>query len=335
MTLRRFVFKSQFDGLPKHSDFELVEEPIREPAPNEVVLEALYLSVDPYMRVFARNVPTGGTMFGTQVAKVTKSKHPGYKEGDLVVGHLGWASHSVVNPDQVKSFGGEVAKPYILPDLGGVSPSTGLGVLGMPGNTAWFGLTKLCQPKPGETLVVTGAAGAVGSLVGQIGKILGLKVIGFAGTDEKVQWLEDDLKFDRAFNYKTVSVTEALKEAAPEGVDCYFDNVGGEMSSDVMNQMNTYGRVAVCGSISAYNATTPVLAPIVQPTIITKQLTLTGFVSSRWKDCWFEGIQQMLHFIQEDKLVVRESIVEGFEKMPDAFISLFTGDNTGKVVVKA
>lgn len=305
--------------------------------PNYVLFEALFLSVDPYMRAVSSKLPTGITMIGAQVARVKESKHPDFKVGDNVVGQFGWRTHTVANPDEVVSGFGEKSRPYILPDFGDVPLSTALGVLGMPGNTAWFGLTKLCKPKAGETLVVTAAAGAVGSLVGQIGKILGLKVIGFAGADDKCKMLTEELNFDYAFNYKTRDITEALKEAAPNGVDCYFDNVGGPISSAVMNEMNTFGRVACCGSISAYNADpkNPPLAPVVQPAIVLKQLSLQGFLSNRWKDCWFEGIQQNLEFIKQGKLKFKESVVKGFEKMDEAFISMFTGDNTGKIVIEA
>ncbi|XP_014252068.1 prostaglandin reductase 1-like [Cimex lectularius] len=336
MKAKKFVFKKHFEGVPKKTDFELVEQDLPPVKDREVLFEALFISVDPYMRAISPKLPTGITMIGTQVAKVLESKHPDYKKGDLVLGPFGWVTHTVQNPDEVLSPFGEKTKPYVLPDLGGFSPSTALGVLGMPGNTAWFGLTELCKPKSGEVLVVSGAAGAVGSLVGQIGKILGLTVIGFAGSDEKCKMLVKELGFDYAFNYKTKPVPEALQEAAPNGVDCYFDNVGGRMSNDVMNHMNMFGRVANCGSISVYNSDPkdPPLAPVLQPTIVMKQLTLQGFISSRWKDRWFEGIQKNLQFMKEGKLKFKETMVEGFENMFEAFTMLFTGENIGKTVVK-
>lgn len=199
----------------------------------------------PYM---ARHKP-GITMIGGQVAKIIESKHDKYPVGAFMVGSFGWRSHTIINPD-VKD---PEANSYLLPSLGKLPVSLGIGYLGMPGNTAFFGLLELCQPKAGETVVVTGAAGAVGSLVGQIAKLKGCRVVGFAGTDEKCQWLEKELGFDKAINYKKGNMRAALLEAAPKGVDCYFDNVGGELSSIIINQMNLFGRIAVCGSISSYN----------------------------------------------------------------------------------
>ncbi|KAL1132042.1 hypothetical protein AAG570_011650 [Ranatra chinensis] len=334
---KRFVFAKHFDGVPKKSDFELVEEEVPPVKDGEVLFQALFISVDPYMRPYSARIQTGTTMIGEQVARVVESKHPGYKVGDNVVAYFGWRTHTVLNPDKnINPLDNKPSKPYILPDFGGVSLSTALGVLGMPGNTAYFGLTKLCEPKPGEVLVVNGAAGAVGSLVGQIGKILGLRVIGFAGSDDKVKLLKEKYNFDAAFNYKTKDVTEALKEAAPEGVDCFFDNVGGVMSSAIISCMKLYGRIAVCGSISAYNddPKKPTLAPIIQPSMIFKQLKMEGFVVSRWLNIWQEGIAQNLQYIKEGKLKYEETVYEGFEKIFDAFIGLFKGENTGKAVVK-
>ncbi|XP_066905289.1 prostaglandin reductase 1 [Halyomorpha halys] len=232
---RKFVLSKKFEGDPKQTDFSLVDEPIPQVKDKEVHFEAIAISVDPYMRAIAHFAEPGITMFGEVVSKVVESRHPDYKVGDLVVGYFGWQTHYVGVPEEVDSpFGGK-RKPYVLPDLHGLPPSLALGMLGMPGNSAYFGLTELCDPKPGKTLVISGAAGAVGSHVGQIGKILGCKVIGFAGSDDKVAYLQKELKFDFAFNYKKINITEALKIAAPEGVDYYFDNVGGTMSSQVLD----------------------------------------------------------------------------------------------------
>ncbi|XP_014286350.1 prostaglandin reductase 1 [Halyomorpha halys] len=338
MKCKKFIFKQHFDGVPKKSDFELVEEELPPLQDGDVLFEALYISVDPYMRPVSVKLPLGVTMIGAQVARVVESKHPDFEVGKNVVGQFGWRNKTVANPDTVLSGFGEKSRPYVLPDFGDIPLSTAIGVLGMPGNTAYFGLTRLCTPKKGETLVVTGASGAVGSLVGQIGKILGLNVIGFVGSDDKAKWLTEELNFDHAFNYKTCDIAESLKKAAPNGVDCYFDNVGGRISSAVLDAMNPFGRVACCGYISGYNADpkNPPLAPIVQPNIVLKQLKLEGFLSSKWKDCWFEGIEKNLQFIKEGKLKFKETIVKGFDKTDEAFISLFTSgsDNAGKVVVQ-
>lgn len=206
----------------------------------------------------------------------------------------------------------------------------------MPGATAYFGFLEICKPKAGETVVVTGAAGAVGSLVGQIAKIKGCTVIGFAGSDDKVQWLEKELGFNKALNYKTVDVAKALKEAAPKGVDCYFDNVGGEISSIIISQMNEFGRVSVCGSISAYNEdpTKMPKATILQPSLVFKQLKIEGFIVWRWHDRWFEALSQLTEWIKDGKIIAKEHVTEGFDKVYDAFVGMLAGENHGKAVVK-
>lgn len=206
----------------------------------------------------------------------------------------------------------------------------------MPGNTAYFGFLELCEPKPGETLVVSTAAGAVGSLVGQIGKLKGLRVVGITGSQEKCDWIVNDLGFDAAINYKTDNIDEELKKAAPNGVDCYFDNVGGEISSIVINQMNTFGRISVCGSITVYNSTMDAYPklPILQPTFVFKQLRMEGFIVARWNQRWMEGITEMYGWIQDEKIKYRETVTEGFENIPQAFIEMLLGSNIGKAVVR-
>lgn len=223
---------------------------------------------------------------------------------------------------------------YHLPDLGDLPASLGIGVLGMPGNTAYFGLLDICKAQEGETVVVTSAAGSVGSLVGQIAKIKGCHVVGFAGSDEKCKWLEDELGFDKVINYKTPNPAAALKEAAPHGVDCFFDNSGGSLSSIIIRQMNLNGRVAVCGAVSEYNATSNVTIPSPFRNIILQQLTLQGFVVYRYVDRWMEGIEQILKWIHEGKVKYHETVSEGFENMPQAFIDCLNGSNFGKAVVK-
>nr|XP_024214852.1 prostaglandin reductase 1-like isoform X2 [Halyomorpha halys] len=337
MKAKKFILKKPFEGLPKKTDFELIEEELPPLKDGDVLFEAIFLSVDPYMRQERIRPPLGTTMIGEQVARVLESKHPDYKVGDNVVAELGWRSRTVVNPDTIFSAYGYKAKPHVLPNFGNISLSAAIGALGMPGNTAWFGLTKLCDPKAGETLVVTGAAGAVGSLVGQIGKNLGLTVIGFAGSDEKVKMLKEELNFDHAFNYKTCNVAESLKIAAPKGVDIYFDNVGGKISDTIMNAMNLFGRVAVCGSISSYNNdpnNLPV-APILQPTILFKQLRVEGFFFNRWLDIWMEGVHKNLEFMKQGKLKAKETVIKGFDNMVDGFIGMLVGENTGKAVIEA
>lgn len=223
---------------------------------------------------------------------------------------------------------------YILPDFGNLPASLGIGVLGVPGNTAYFGLLDICEPKEGETVVVTSAAGSVGALVGQIAKIKGCHVVGFAGTDEKCKWLENELGFDKAINYKTPNVGKALKEAAPKGVDCFFDNSGGNLSVTIIRQMNQNGRIAVCGAVSEYNSTEDVKIASPFSNIILQQLTLEGFIVYRYIDRWMEGIEQIFKWIQEGKVKYHETVTEGFENMPQAFIDCLNGSNFGKAVVK-
>ncbi|KAF4520438.1 hypothetical protein B566_EDAN004010 [Ephemera danica] len=320
-----------FENSPKLSDFLLVEEELPPLKDGECLCEALYLSVDPYMRGFDISGNMGNPMIGSSVAKVLESRNKDYKVGDLIVGYFGWQSHFIYNGGIITTSILRV-KPYVLPDFGGLSPSLALGVLGMPGNTAYFGFLEICKPKAGETVVVNAAAGAVGTHVGQIAKIKGCRVIGFAGSDEKVKWLKDEIGFDAAYNYNSIDVDDALKEAAPKGVDCYFDNVGCEMSSKVMTHMNSFGRIAVCGAIAAYNASEPPLAPYVQGSMIYKNLCMEGFVVYRWEDRWMEGVEQNLKWIKEGKLKYKETITKGFEKTPEAFISMLHGGNIGKAI---
>lgn len=204
----------------------------------------------------------------------------------------------------------------------------------MPGNSAYFGFLEICTPKEGETVVVTGAAGAVGSLVGQIAKLKGCRVVGFTGSDEKCKWLEDELGFDKAINYKSGDVTKELKEAAPKGVDCYFDNVGGELSSTIIQQMNVFGRISVCGAISGYNDQ-QVLVPPAQKFFVFNQLKMEGFLFNRWANRWLEGLTEMAQWIHAGKVKYHETITLGFNNMPQAFIEMLRGKNSNKAVVKA
>ncbi|KAK7872298.1 hypothetical protein R5R35_002755 [Gryllus longicercus] len=332
---KRFVLLRHFQGEPKLEDFQLVTEELPPLKDGEVLAEAEYLSVDPYMRVYTLRRPPGDTMIGSQVARVVASKAAGWAVGERFVADLGWRTHTVFHPDAVEKT--SFLPMFKLPDLGDLPASLGLGILGMPGNTAYLGFLEICQPKPGETVVVSGAAGAVGSTVGQIAKIKGCRVVGFAGSDDKVKWLKQELGFDAAFNYKTKDIAEALKEGAPKGVDCYFDNVGGELSSIVIHHMNLKGRIAVCGTIATNNADPKNLpkVTVIQRPMITNQLKMEGFTVTQWKSRWMEGIKQNLQWIREGKLKYKETVTEGFDNMPSAFIGLLKGQNTGKAVIKA
>lgn len=331
---KKYVLEHHFNGLPTLENFKLVDVDIPELQTGEILVEALFFSVDPYMRPYsARLLQEGSTMIGSQVAKVVATKNGEYPLGTRLVGYWGWSTHTVVNPSNVAT--GMIGSFTHFPDIGSLSPSLGLGAIGMPGNTAYFGLLEICQPKEGDVVVVTGAAGAVGSLVGQIAKIKGCYVIGFAGSDDKVKWLVDELGFDKAYNYKTADWDKSLKEAAPKGVDCYFDNVGGLLSTTIRNHMKDFGRISVCGSISTYNDKTPTMAPACEAAFVFKQLKMEGFLVGRWMSRWMEGLSQMTKWIQEGKIKVRETYTDGFENMPQAFIDMLNGVNTGKAIIKA
>ncbi|XP_013185472.1 prostaglandin reductase 1 [Amyelois transitella] len=330
---RKYVVKRQFQGVPKQEDFEITTEELPAIKNGEILVKTEWVSVDPYQRAYNARYPTPYDQFGFQLAVVQDSKNPKFPVGSKVVSHKGWRDYTVIDPNSAPT---PMDKAYRMPDLKGLPESLSIGAVGMPGATAYFGLLELCKPRPGETVVVTGAAGAVGSIVGQIAKIKGCKVIGFAGSDDKVAWLETELGFDKAFNYKTVDAASALKAAAPNGVDCYFDNVGGELSSTIINQMNTYGRVAVCGSISAYNEDPSRVpkASILQPALVGKELKIEGFLVPRWADRWPEAFADLVKWISSGQMKVQEHVTEGFDNIFKAFVGMLAGENVGKAVVK-
>ncbi|KAJ8937148.1 hypothetical protein NQ314_012023 [Rhamnusium bicolor] len=269
------------------------------------------------MRIRAATLKLGETFIGIQLAKIVESKNPKYPVGQYVTAHFGWRSHTISDGSPIN---GQI--PALVPNFGGLPLSLALGVLGRPG--------------VGETVVVTGAGGAVGSHVGQIAKIKGCKVIGITGSDEKGRVLVEELGFDHFINYKIADVDKALTELAPEGVDCYFDNVGGEISSTILRHMNTFGRISVCGGISAYNETDleNLKVSTTQRSFISLQLKMEGFQVIRWFDRWNEGTQQNLKWIKEGKLKYKETVTEGFENMFTAFTNMLRGGNIGKAIVK-
>ena len=327
---RQFVLAARPVGMPKESDFSLVEAPIPTLASGQVLLRSTYLSVDPYMRgrmtgirTYADPVNIGQVMVGGAVGKVVQSLNPQFQPGDVVSGYWGWQEFAVSDGRGLQKLDTRLAPP-----------STALGVLGMPGMTAYFGFLDICKPKAGETVLVSGAAGAVGSLVGQIAKIKGCRAVGVAGTDEKVAWITGELGFDAAFNYKTTeNYVAKLKELCPSGIDCYFDNVGGAVTDAVLPLLNVRARISICGQISQYNATKPELGVRPYAYLLTKQARAEGFIISQFMDRFAEGIPQMAQWIKEGKIKYRETIVEGFENMPRALIGVLQGDNTGKMVV--
>ncbi|KAL0970171.1 hypothetical protein UPYG_G00238330 [Umbra pygmaea] len=324
---KTWVLTHHFEGFPNDNNFELRLETLSEPKNGEVLLEALYLSVDPYMRPFSRvRMNEGEVMIGSQVAKVIKSNNPAFPLGCHVVNKCGWRTHTVSDGT------GLTRLPSDWPQ--DVSMSLALGAIGMPGLTALYGLEEVLELQPGETLLVNAAAGAVGSIVGQIAKIKGCRVVGSTGSDAKVAFLKE-LGFDEAFNYKTVgSLEEALRSASPDGYDCFFENVGGPFSSVAIPQMKTLGRIAVCGSISTYNDFTPQTGPYPHLTLIMKQLKMEGFLVSRWEQKNPEALSRLITWKTEGKLQCREHVTEGFENMPAAFMGMLQGENIGKAIVK-
>jgi NADPH:quinone reductase len=244
-------------------------------------------------------------------------------EGDFVIGNLGWQKYNAVSDASVRKL-----DPSIAP------LTANLGVLGMTGLTAYFGLLDIGNPQEGETVVVSGAAGAVGTIVGQIAKIKGARVVGIAGSDEKISYLKDGLGFDEAINYKTDDVYKALKNACPDGVDIYFDNVGGEISDHVLRQINKGARIAICGQIALYNLEKMDVGPRIQSQLLINSALMKGFIVSDYAAHFEEGAVQLAKWLKEGKLSYSENIVEGFENTVDAFLGLFSGENTGKQLVK-
>ncbi|KAK7102806.1 prostaglandin reductase 1-like [Littorina saxatilis] len=330
-TAKKWTLAKAFEGTPKPSDFKLEEESISfNLKPGEILVEAIYLTVDPYMR--GAGVEPGQTMIGEQVARVKVSNNPAYPEGTLVLSYLGWRSLTVVpKPEEASRLGPLVRK---LPDFGDLPASLAIGCLGMPGLTAYFGLLDRGKVKAGDTVLVNAAAGAVGSVVGQIAKIKGCTVIGSAGSKEKCDWLKE-IGFDHVFNYKETSVDDTLKKFAPDGIDLYFDNVGGDYTYAVLqNHIKFAGRVVVCGAISQSNDIEKKERSTYR-FIIYKQLNILGLIVVAYKDRVPEGVTQLMQWVKEGKIKYKETITKGFERMPEAFIDLFKGGNIGKAIVKA
>jgi len=318
-------------GFPDISDFAFKEMPMPKPGEGEVLLKTLYMSVDPYMRgrmnegpSYARGVEIGEVMMGGTVGEVVVSNDASLKLGDVVQAQVGWQTYGVAKGSSVRKIDADLAPV-----------STALGVLGMPGLTAYFGLLDVGQVREGDTVVVSGAAGAVGSVVGQIAKIKGCKVVGIAGSETKVSYLVDVLGFDGAFNYKTTSdYRGALKELCPEGIDVYFDNVGGEISDAVFPLLNQHGRIAVCGQISQYNLEKPELGPRIMGQFIGKRLRMRGFIVSDFADQYTPALETLSGWIRTGKIQYREDIWEGLKMAPTAFIDMLKGGNIGKRLVK-
>ncbi|HLG15936.1 MAG TPA: NADP-dependent oxidoreductase [Blastocatellia bacterium] len=331
MVNRQITLAARPVGYPKESDFRLVESQIPVAGEGEVLVRIIYMSVDPYMRgrisgvaSYAAPVNLGDVMVGGSVGRVVSSNDAAFQEGDIVEGFLGWQDYAVAKGRDLRKI-----DPTLAPI------STALGVLGMPGLTAYFGLLDVCNPKEGETVVVSGAAGAVGSLVGQIAKIKGCRVVGIAGEDRKIDYLLGELGFDAAFNYKTTGdYYEKLRELCPDGIDVYFDNVGGEITDAVLRLINVKARISICGQISQYNLEKPEMGPRLLSMILVRQAKMEGFLVFQFADRYNEGLRQMAQWIKEGKLKYAENIVEGLENAPRAFIGMLRGENVGKQLVK-
>lgn len=318
-------------GVPVLSNFKLISAEMPVPDDGEVLLKTLYVSVDPYLRgrmndgdsyipPFQLNEPIKSAL----IAEVTDSNHSAFKIGDKVSGHLCWMEYQVNNGKGLQ----------IIPQSE-VSLTAYLGVLGITGITAYLGLTEIGKPKSGETLVVSGAAGAVGSVAGQIGKIMGCRVVGIAGSDDKVELLKEKFHFDEAINYKnTVDMNRAIKAACPAGVDIYFDNVGGKISDAVLSNINKHARIPVSGAISLYNTTVPMTGPYIQDTLVKKSALMQGFIVSDFADQFPSAQNQLLNWLADGKLGYQETLVSGFDQIPQAFLELFEGKNEGKMIVK-
>ena len=329
---RQITLASRPVGYPKESDFNVVEVPIPTPAEGEVLVKTLYLSVDPYMRgrinaakSYAANVEIDEVMVGSVIAEVIDTRHPDFEVGDIVNAGIGWQEYGV-------AAGGGLRKidPTVAPI------SAGAGILGMPGLTAYFGLLVVGKLQERETVFVSGAAGAVGSVVGQIAKIKGCRVVGSAGTDEKVAYIVDELGFDDAFNYKKVNdYHEELQGCFPDGIDVYFDNVGGTITDAVFLNLRIKGRVVICGQISQYNLEKPETGPRFLWHMITKRARIEGFLVSEFADQHAEALVEMSEWVRQGKLKYRETIEDGgIESAPVAFISMLKGGNIGKQLVK-
>jgi len=327
-TTREIRLASRPHGEPTDANFEIAETPIPEPGPGEMVIRNSYLSVDPYMRGRMRDVKSylppfevGKVMDGGAVGQVVASNGGQLEEGAWVQHQAGWREHSLID-------GGYPVDPAIAPI------STSLGVLGMPGLTAYAGLVDIAGIKEGDTLFVSAAAGAVGSAAGQIARLRGCRVIGSAGSPEKVAWLTDELGFDAAFNYKETPVATALREHAPKGIDVYFDNVGGDHLSAALTRMRLHGRIAVCGAVAEYNEEQPQPGPDNFIAILPLRLTIRGFIVLDHFGLMSQFLEEVGPKVASGEIRYRETIVDGIESMPSAFNGLLAGDNIGKMLIK-
>lgn len=316
--------------MPTKEDFEFTRVPVGIPDEDEVLIRTIYISVDPYLRgrmsagkSYIPPFKLGSVIKSGIIGQVVESKSPKFKQNDVIIGTLGWQEYSVVKDSSIRKIDANLAPA-----------SAYLSVLGMTGLTAYFGLLDIGQPKEGETVVVSGAAGAVGSVVGQIAKNKGAYVVGIAGSDEKVDYLTNQLGFDVAINYKTADIKTALDQACPKGIDVYYENVGGEIADAVFPLLNKFARIPVCGAISSYNNEKIDMGPRVQSYLIKTSALMKGFTVGDYSSRFEEGTKALAEWLQTGKLQYEETMTEGFDQTIDAFLDLFKGANLGKAIVK-
>ena len=327
MRNRRVLLAGRPSGWVSEANFRIEETPLPQPAQGEVLVKNLWLSLDPYMRgrmseakSYVKGVELGEVMVGQTVGEVISSRNEKFKEGDKVLTQLGWQLYGV-------------ARDVTRIDETRAPLGCYLGVLGMPGATAYFGLKEIGQPKPAETVVVSAASGAVGSVVGQLAKIWGCRAVGIAGGSAKCDYVKRELGFDACVDYKAANLKEALRQACPSGVDVYFDNVGGQIFDTLLAQMNLFSRVVVCGLISDYNATEP-YAIRNWRAVLVNRIRLQGMIVFDWKERYGEALKALGGYFGEGKLRYRESVIEGLENAPRGLIALLKGENFGKQLVK-
>jgi NADPH-dependent curcumin reductase len=307
----------------------MVELPVPEPSEGEVLTRTLYLSLDPYMRgrmsdakSYSAPVPIGGVMVGRTIGEVVASRDLGFAAGDIVLGFGNWQDYATLRGKTLRKL-----DPALAP------VTTALGVLGMPGHTAYVGLLDIGQPQPGETVVVSAGSGAVGSLVGQIAKIKGCRVVGIAGSEAKCRYVVDELGFDACIDHRALDFTQALARACPKGIDVNFENVGGAVLQAIWPLLNDFARVVVCGLIAQYNDVTPTPGPDIR-SVLTKRLTVRGFIITDHSDRLDDFLRDVSAWLREGRIKYREDIVNGLEHAPEAFIGLLHGRNFGKLIVR-
>ncbi|MEL5348673.1 NADP-dependent oxidoreductase [Serratia nevei] len=332
---RRFLLASRPHGEPTAANFRLDTVPVPQPGAGQLLLRTVYLSLDPYMRgrmsdapSYAPPVEIGQVMVGGTVSRVEASHHPDFSVGDWVLGYDGWQDYALSDGNGLRNLGPHLSHPSRL-----------LGVLGMPGFTAYMGLLDIGQPQAGETLVVAAASGAVGSVVGQIGKLKGCRVVGVAGGAEKCRYVVEELGFDACIDHRAPDFADQLAAACPQGIDIYYENVGGAVFDAVLPLLNAKARIPVCGIIAHYNATGlpagPDRLPLLEGLILRKRIRMQGFIIfDDYGSRFDEFLQQMSSWVEQGKIKFREDIVDGLEQAPQAFIGLLQGKNFGKLVIR-